>query len=62
MSSERKQPAQASITFTKGPLTGKVFHIEQPITTIGRHSINDIVIPDHKVSRQHARIVRVIAG
>lgn len=58
MNSEHNPATQASIIFTKGPLTGKVFHLEQPITTIGRHRINDIVIPDQKVSRQHARIVR----
>ncbi len=58
MNPDQIQAAQAAITFTKGPLTGKVFQIEQPITTLGRHRINDIVIPDHKVSRQHARIVR----
>ncbi len=47
---------QVSITFVSGPLMGKTFEITKPITTIGRHTSNDIIILDEKVSRYHARI------
>ncbi|HVB20827.1 MAG TPA: FHA domain-containing protein [Ktedonobacteraceae bacterium] len=47
----------ASITFLKGPQAGKIFHIGEPVITIGRDRSNDIVITDLKVSRQHARLV-----
>ena len=56
MDTEQKHPILASITFVKGPLIGQVFSLVQPITTIGRQRDNDIVVPDQKVSRQHARL------
>jgi ABC-type multidrug transport system ATPase subunit/pSer/pThr/pTyr-binding forkhead associated (FHA) protein len=46
-----------SITFVSGPLAGKTFEITKAITTIGRHTSNDIIILDEKVSRYHARII-----
>lgn len=58
MSTENQQQSRASLTFQKGPLTGKVFQLTKPITTIGRDNRNDIVIRDQKVSRQHAQIVQ----
>ncbi len=47
----------ASIRFLSGPLTGKVFPLTQVSTTFGRHHDNDIVIPDPRVSRNHARLI-----
>ncbi|HJT56431.1 MAG TPA: FHA domain-containing protein [Ktedonobacteraceae bacterium] len=47
----------ASITFLSGPLTGRTFEITKPITTIGRHTSNDIPVLDEKVSRYHAQII-----
>lgn len=53
MSTEQNQQNLASITFVKGPLSGKNFQIVKPTTTIGRLSNNDIVVPDQKVSNRH---------
>jgi ABC transport system ATP-binding/permease protein len=55
---EQKLQNKASIVFFKGPLTGSTFQIDKSIISIGRHSSNDIVVPDQKVSRHHARLVR----
>ncbi|HEY7358114.1 MAG TPA: FHA domain-containing protein, partial [Ktedonobacterales bacterium] len=55
MSTPENSPALSSIIFLTGPLAGKTFHITNPITTIGRHSQNDIAIPsDLAISRQQA--------
>lgn len=50
-------PFAATLIFLSGPLAGKTFQITRPVTTLGRQSTNDIVIPDPKVSRTHARIL-----
>jgi pSer/pThr/pTyr-binding forkhead associated (FHA) protein len=34
----------------------EIFTISKPVTNIGRRDDNDIIIPDQKVSRQHAQI------
>ncbi len=34
----------------------QIFQLTKPVTNIGRREDNDIVIPDQKVSRQHAQI------
>lgn len=48
----------SSIRFLSGPLAGRVFQINKPITTIGRDPGNDIVIKDDlKVSSYHARLL-----
>ena len=48
----------AAIKFLTGPLAGRTFSINKPITTIGRNSDNDIVVPDdQRVSRQHVRLL-----
>ncbi|MDQ6644386.1 MAG: FHA domain-containing protein, partial [Chloroflexota bacterium] len=57
MNTQQDQQSLASITFVKGSLSGKKFQIVKPITTIGRQSDNDIVVPDQKVSRHHVRLV-----
>ena len=53
-----KTPTTAFITFLKGPLIGQTFSVDKPLTTIGRHVSNDIFIPDPKISRYHARLLR----
>jgi len=58
MDTDNKAPDTAFIVFLKGPLTGQTFPIDKPTTTIGRHVSNDIFIPDLKVSRYHARLLR----
>src|SRR6266581_8614328 len=51
-------PSSGSVRFLTGPLTGKTFYLNKPITTIGRDATNDIVVKgDQRVSRSHARIV-----
>src|SRR5207245_2457152 len=51
-------PDTGSIKFLTGPLAGKTFQINKPITTIGRDATNDIVVKgDQKVSRSHARLI-----
>ena len=58
MNAANKPPLSGSIKFLTGPLAGKIFPINKPITTIGREATNDIVIKgDQKVSRSHARII-----
>ncbi|HEU5368856.1 MAG TPA: FHA domain-containing protein [Ktedonobacterales bacterium] len=58
MSTTESSPALSSITFQTGPLAGQTFRITNPITTIGRHSNNDIAIPsDLAISRQQALLV-----
>ena len=56
---DKSQPAQplAAIKFLTGPLNGSTFDIVQPITTIGRHNSNDLMVADPKVSRFHARLI-----
>ncbi|GAC1350133.1 MAG: hypothetical protein NVSMB27_29740 [Ktedonobacteraceae bacterium] len=58
MSAVNPSPDSGSIKFLTGPLAGKTFHLNKPITTIGREATNDIVVKgDQKVSRSHARIL-----
>ena len=52
-----KASTLGSIRFLTGPLAGKSFSINKPITTIGREPGNDIVVFDPSVSRQHAQIM-----
>jgi len=40
-----------SIRFLSGPLAGQTFPIPSTSVTIGREGINDIIIPEPKVSR-----------
>jgi ABC transport system ATP-binding/permease protein len=57
VSLEQKSQVLASIKFLTGSLTNRTFSISKFITTLGRDSDNDIVIPDRRVSRLHARLV-----
>lgn len=57
MDSETLLPIMATIVFQKGPLVGQTFRVDKSVITLGRNPNNDIVIPDPKVSRNHARLV-----
>lgn len=57
MDTINKASTKGSIRFLTGPLAGKSFPIDKPITTIGREPGNDIVVFDPSVSRQHAQIM-----
>ncbi|BCL79103.1 ABC transporter ATP-binding protein [Ktedonobacteria bacterium brp13] len=57
MRSGSESQIEASIIFLSGPLAGQEFQLTQPITTLGRHSSNNIPVPDPNVSRHHARIL-----
>ena len=57
MDTINKASTKGSIRFLTGPLAGKTFPIDKPITTIGREPGNDIVVFDPSVSRQHAQIM-----
>jgi ABC-type multidrug transport system ATPase subunit/pSer/pThr/pTyr-binding forkhead associated (FHA) protein len=57
MDVENSPSVLCSIKFISGPLNGKTFQIQKPVTQIGRDASNDIVVFDPKVSRHHVRIV-----
>ena len=57
MDSETLLPIMATIVFQNGPLVGQTFRVDKSVITLGRNPNNDIVIPDPKVSRNHARLV-----
>lgn len=48
----------ASIKVLSGTSSGKVHAINVDQAVLGRNTFCDIVIPEHSISRQHARIVR----
>ena len=53
-----RQAGQAAIRFVSGPLTGRIFPLQQSIVTIGRDGTNTISIPnDLQVAPHHARIL-----
>lgn len=45
----------------RGPQAGKIFNLEGEIVTVGSGMKNGIVIQDNDVSREHCRLVRVMA-
>lgn len=45
----------------RGPQPGKVFNLEGEIVTVGSGVKNAIVIQDNDVSREHCRLIRVMA-
>jgi pSer/pThr/pTyr-binding forkhead associated (FHA) protein len=45
----------------RGPQPGKVFNLEGEIVTVGSGMKNGIVIQDNDVSREHCRLIRVMA-
>ncbi|GHO43647.1 FHA domain-containing protein [Ktedonospora formicarum] len=56
INSASSPPSYGSIKFVSGPLNGQVFPITRSSIDLGREGGNDIIIPDPKVSRRHARI------
>jgi len=55
-------PAMAHLVIEHGPLTGKIFPIEQGLT-LGREAHNTIAMPDNKkCSRDHAKVWRESPG
>lgn len=45
----------------RGPQPGKVFNLEAEVVTVGSGMKNNIVIQDNDVSREHCRLLRVMA-
>jgi predicted component of type VI protein secretion system len=50
-------PQSFQLVMRSGPNPGKTFPLEKSEITIGRDSMNDIVINDAEVSRKHARLL-----
>ncbi len=46
------------LVMTQGPQLGQTFALDQATHSLGREPMNDIVISDPQISRQHARITR----
>ncbi|HET91743.1 MAG TPA: FHA domain-containing protein [Chloroflexi bacterium] len=46
------------LVMTRGPQLGQTFSLDHELHNLGREPINDIVISDPQISRQHARITR----
>lgn len=49
------------LTMRRGPHPGKVFELNADIETIGSGSKNSVVILDNDVSRDHCKLIRVMA-
>lgn len=56
MNAASSPPSFGSIRFVAGPLNGQVFQLTKTSLDFGRDGGNDIVVPDPKVSRRHARL------
>lgn len=54
--------AQITLTTPSDPTTLTHYTLDSDVTTVGRATTNMIVVRDHQVSRQQARIVRGDAG
>lgn len=50
------KPLLCRLTWTTGPLAGRRYTLHQDVTTIGRTTESDIMLPDTHASRNHARI------
>ncbi len=48
--------SEAAIRFLKGPMAETIITLQKAENFLGRNELNDIIIVDPKVSRQHARI------
>lgn len=51
----------ARLIMRRGPTPGAVFQLDEEVITIGRGSKNDIIIQDNEVSREHCRLIRLLA-
>jgi uncharacterized RDD family membrane protein YckC len=45
-----------------GPRRGDVIPVDRPLLSLGRQLANDVVLPDERVSRQHARLDQTADG
>lgn len=50
------RPVLALLSFQGGSMAGRSYRFHQVQTTIGRTNDNDLIIPEHIVSRRHARL------
>jgi ABC-type multidrug transport system ATPase subunit/pSer/pThr/pTyr-binding forkhead associated (FHA) protein len=57
LEAEQKVVSGVAIRFLSGPLADRTITIQKPVTEIGRDGQNDVVVPDQRVSRRHARIL-----
>ncbi len=46
----------AALVISRGPNSGHIFLLNQPVTTVGRHPRSDVVLDDVRVSRRHAEL------
>jgi len=51
------RPSGISLTRLRGSGLRRVFYLQRPGGTVGRHTGSDVHLPDRSVSRNHARIV-----
>jgi pSer/pThr/pTyr-binding forkhead associated (FHA) protein len=51
----------ARLIMRRGPTPGAAFELDAEIITIGRGSKNGIVVNDNEVSREHCRLIRLMA-
>jgi pSer/pThr/pTyr-binding forkhead associated (FHA) protein len=49
------------LTMRRGPQPGKVFELNSDIVTVGSGAKNQIIIQDNDISRDHCRLIRVMA-
>jgi diguanylate cyclase (GGDEF)-like protein len=53
---EEASPKKVYIIFLSGPLIGKLYHLQEGITVLGRASDANISIADNRISRHHLQI------
>lgn len=53
---ELPEEIQASLRVVAGPDTGKIIHIEEPITILGRDEACQVPLDDPRVSTRHAMV------
>jgi pSer/pThr/pTyr-binding forkhead associated (FHA) protein len=51
----------ARLIMLRGPSPGTIYELNGDIVTIGRGSKNNVIIRDDEVSREHCRLIRVMA-
>ncbi|HLI29363.1 MAG TPA: RDD family protein [Chloroflexota bacterium] len=55
-------PVRYELVVEAGPRRGDVISIDKPTLSLGRQLANDVVLPDERVSRQHARLDQTADG
>jgi len=51
----------ARLIMRRGPTPGAAYELDEEVITIGRGSKNQIVVQDNEVSREHCRLLRLMA-